>query len=93
MLTAKSIFIFIAAGFCEISGGYLIWLWFKEGKPVGYGLLGALILAAYGVVAALQTSTFGRVYAAYGGVFIICRCCGIGSLTAKFPTSPIPGER
>lgn len=40
----KSLCLFILAGFCEIGGGYLIWLWLKEGKPVWYGILGGLIL-------------------------------------------------
>jgi small multidrug resistance family-3 protein len=68
---AKSISIFLLAGICEIGGGYLIWLWLKEGKPVWYGILGGLILALYGVVATLQTANFARVYATYGGVFIV----------------------
>lgn len=43
----------------------------RESKPLFCALLGAVILAAYGVVAALQPiSEFGRVYAAYGGIFI-----------------------
>jgi small multidrug resistance family-3 protein len=43
----------------------------REHKPLLWVLLGAVILAAYGVVAALQPiSEFGRVYAAYGGIFI-----------------------
>jgi small multidrug resistance family-3 protein len=67
----RSILVFILAGCCEIGGGYLVWLWFKEGKPVWYGLLGGVVLAAYGVIAALQTANFGRVYATYGGVFIV----------------------
>jgi small multidrug resistance family-3 protein len=42
-----------------------------EHRPVAWALIGALVLATYGVVAALQPiSEFGRVYAAYGGVFI-----------------------
>lgn len=71
MTVLKSIPIFILAGLCEIGGGYLIWLWLKEDKPVWYGLLGGFILALYGVVATLQTSNFGRVYATYGGIFIV----------------------
>ena len=67
----RSLSIFILAGLCEISGGYLIWLWLKEGKPVWYGLSGALILIAYGIVATWQTANFGRVYATYGGIFIV----------------------
>ena len=62
--------LFVAAGLCEIGGGYLVWGWMREHKPLAWALLGALVLAAYGVVAALQPiSEFGRVYAAYGGVF------------------------
>ena len=62
---------FVLAGLCEIGGGYLVWGWMREHKPLAWALVGALILAAYGVVAALQPiSEFGRVYAAYGGVFI-----------------------
>lgn len=70
MAVLKSLLIFILAGICEIGGGYLIWLWIKEDKPVWYAVLGGFILALYGVVATLQTASFGRVYAAYGGIFI-----------------------
>jgi small multidrug resistance family-3 protein len=63
--------LFVLAGLCEIGGGYLIWGWMRDGKPLAWALLGGLVLAGYGVVAALQPITeFGRVYAAYGGVFI-----------------------
>ena len=61
----------VVAGLCEIRGGYLVWGWMREHKPLTWALFGAAILAAYGVVAALQPiSEFGRVYAAYGGIFI-----------------------
>ncbi len=66
----KTILIFILAGLCEIGGGYLIWQWLKEEKPYWYGIAGGIILALYGVVATWQTENFGRVYAAYGGIFI-----------------------
>jgi small multidrug resistance family-3 protein len=63
--------LFVLAGLCEIGGGYLVWGWMRDHKPPTWALLGAAILAAYGAVAALQPiSEFGRVYAAYGGVFI-----------------------
>ncbi len=63
--------LFVLAGLCEIGGGYLVWGWMREHKPLLWALVGGLILAAYGVVAALQPiSEFGRTYAAYGGVFI-----------------------
>jgi small multidrug resistance family-3 protein len=71
MEVLKSLSIFFLAALCEIGGGYLVWLWWKEDKPIWYGLLGGLILALYGVVATWQTSNFGRVYATYGGIFIV----------------------
>ena len=71
MAIVKSLLIFILAGLCEIGGGYLVWLWLKEDKPLWYGALGGLILALYGVIATWQTANFGRVYATYGGVFIV----------------------
>jgi len=67
----KALGIFILAGLCEIGGGYLIWLCLKENKPWWYAVIGGLILVAYGVVATWQASGFGRVYAAYGGLFIL----------------------
>lgn len=66
-----SISIFVLAGLCEIGGGYMIWLWLREHKPWWFGVVGGLILILYGIVATLQPANFGRVYAAYGGVFII----------------------
>ncbi|MEH1856024.1 MAG: YnfA family protein [Nostoc sp.] len=66
----KSLLYFLWAGFFEIGGGYLIWLWLREGKPLWWGLLGGIALAFYGVLATLQPANFGRVYAAYGGIFI-----------------------
>lgn len=66
-----SILLFAAAGLAEIGGGYLIWLWLREGKPLWYGGLGGIILVLYGILPTLQNfPSFGRVYAAYGGVFI-----------------------
>nr|WP_295711278.1 YnfA family protein [Mucilaginibacter sp.] len=67
----KSIAIFVLAGLSEIGGGYLVWLWLKEDKPWWYGIIGGIILALYGVIATWQSAGFGRVYAAYGGIFIL----------------------
>ncbi len=66
----KSVSYFILAGLFEIGGGYLVWLWLREGKPIWYALAGAVILVLYGVIPTLQPAHFGRVYAAYGGVFV-----------------------
>ena len=66
-----SIGLFVLAGLCEIGGGYLVWLWFREGKPLGYAIAGAVILILYGIIPTFQNAEFGRVYAAYGGMFIV----------------------
>jgi small multidrug resistance family-3 protein len=70
MLILKTLAIFVLAGICEISGGFLIWLWLREGKPFWFGILGALVMTCYGIVATWQPAGFGRVYATYGGFFI-----------------------
>ena len=69
----KSIFYFLLAGVFEIGGGYLIWLWLRQGKSLIYGIIGALVLILYGIIPTLQpeNSNFGRVYATYGGIFIV----------------------
>jgi small multidrug resistance family-3 protein len=67
----RSLALFVLAGLCEIGGGWLIWKWLREERPGWWGLLGALILVLYGIVPTLQASHFGRVYAAYGGFFIV----------------------
>jgi small multidrug resistance family-3 protein len=70
-LITKSMLYFVLAGLCEIGGGYLIWLWLREGKSAWLAVAGAVALAIYGIVPTLQPANFGRVYAAYGGVFIV----------------------
>ena len=67
----RSVFIFILAGICEIGGGYLIWQSMREGKTLWYGVLGGAILVVYGIVATLQEANFAKVYATYGGFFIV----------------------
>lgn len=67
----KSFGYFILAGLFEIGGGYLIWLWLREGKGFAYAIIGAIILILYAIIPTLQPANFGRVYAAYGGIFII----------------------
>ncbi len=72
MTVARSIGLFIAAGLAEIGGGYLVWRWLREGAPVIVGVLGAMVLVVYGIIPTLQRShDFGRIYAAYGGVFVV----------------------
>lgn len=69
---ARATILFMLAGLAEIGGGYLVWLWLREGKPSWYGIIGGIILFLYGIIPTMQSfPDFGRVYAAYGGVFIV----------------------
>jgi small multidrug resistance family-3 protein len=70
-LVAKSFTLFLVAGLCEIGGGYLVWQWWRNGAPWAIGVLGAAVLFLYGIVPTYQPAHFGRVYAAYGGIFVV----------------------
>jgi len=68
----RAMILFVLAGLAEIGGGWLVWQWLRNGKGLWVGLLGGAVLVLYGVIPTLQQeSNFGRVYAAYGGVFIV----------------------
>lgn len=71
MSIARSVFFFVLAALFEIGGGYLIWLWLRENKSAWLALVGAVVLVLYGVIPTFQPAHFGRVYAAYGGIFIV----------------------
>lgn len=75
-MIARSVALFIIAGLMEIGGGYLMWLWLRDKWAWWVGALGAFILMAYGIVPTLQPAHFGRVYAAYGGVFVVMSMLG-----------------
>jgi small multidrug resistance family-3 protein len=71
-VTIRSIAVFIVAAVAEIGGAYLIWIALREHRSPWLAVVGALVLAGYGLIATLQPShDFGRVLAAYGGVFIV----------------------
>lgn len=71
-MTGRSVLLFFVAAVAEIGGAYLMWQAIKEGRGIQWAAAGAMALIGYGAVAALQPDdNFGRVLAAYGGVFII----------------------
>lgn len=63
--------LFLIAAIAEIGGGYLVWQWIREKKKTTIGVIGGIILFAYGIIPTLQPSNFGRTYAAYGGIFVV----------------------
>jgi small multidrug resistance family-3 protein len=73
---AVTLLFFFIAGLCEIGGGYLVWLWLRDGMSWMLGALGGFVLFLYGVVPTFQPSHFHRIYAAYGGIFIVMALIG-----------------
>jgi small multidrug resistance family-3 protein len=71
MLVLRSVALFLLAALAEIGGAWLVWQGVREQRgPVWIGA-GIVALGAYGFVATLQPDAhFGRILAAYGGVFV-----------------------
>ena len=71
MTVARSILLFTLAAIAEIGGAWLIWQGVREQRGLAWMGAGVIALGAYGFVATLQPDAhFGRILAAYGGVFV-----------------------
>lgn len=63
--------LFLVAALAEIGGAWLVWQGVREHRGLWFVGAGVLALGAYGFVATFQPDPhFGRVLAAYGGVFV-----------------------
>lgn len=72
----RSILLFALAALFEIGGAWLVWQGLRENRGLIWIGAGVIALGLYGVVATFQPdANFGRILAAYGGVFVA------GSLT------------
>ena len=79
---------FVAAALAEIGGAYLVWIGLRDDKGALLVVLGVIALGLYGVVATFQPSNeFGRVLAAYGGVFIVGSPAWAPRSTGSDPTA------
>ncbi len=71
MNIARSLALFLVAAVAEIGGAWLIWQGTREHRGVAWVGAGIVALTAYGFVATLQAdANFGRILAAYGGIFV-----------------------
>ena len=71
MTVLRSLLLFAVAALAEIGGAWLIWQGVREHRGVLWIGAGVLALGAYGFVATLQPdASFGRILAAYGGIFV-----------------------
>jgi small multidrug resistance family-3 protein len=76
MTVTRSILLFLLAAVAEIGGAWLVWQGVREHRGLLWIGAGVIALGLYGFVATLQPDAhFGRILAAYGGVFVA------GSLT------------
>ncbi|MCW2622594.1 MAG: hypothetical protein JWL64_2196 [Frankiales bacterium] len=71
MTVARTIALFVLAAGAEIGGAWLVWQGIREHRGWLWVGAGIVALAAYGFVATLQPDAhFGRILAAYGGIFV-----------------------
>jgi small multidrug resistance family-3 protein len=71
MTIARSVVLFVVAALFEIGGAWLVWQGVREQRGLLFIGAGVLALGAYGFVATLQPDPhFGRILAAYGGIFV-----------------------
>ena len=71
MTVARSILLFVLAAVAEIGGAWLVWQGVREHRGLVWIGAGVAALGAYGFVATLQDdNNFGRILAAYGGIFV-----------------------
>jgi small multidrug resistance family-3 protein len=72
MNIVRSLVLFVAAAIAEIGGAWLVWQGVREHR--GWVWIGACVIALgiYGFAATFQPdANFGRILAAYGGVFVV----------------------
>lgn len=71
MTVLRSLVLFAVAALAEIGGAWLVWQGVREHRGLLWVGAGVLALGVYGLVATLQPdASFGRILAAYGGVFV-----------------------
>ena len=72
MTVVRSVLLFVLAAIAEIGGAWLVWQGVREHRGAGWIGAGVVALGVYGFVATLQPDAhFGRILAAYGGVFVV----------------------
>jgi small multidrug resistance family-3 protein len=72
MAVLRSVLLFVLAAAAEIGGAWLVWQGVREHRGLVWVGAGVVALGVYGFVATLQPDAhFGRILAAYGGVFVV----------------------
>jgi small multidrug resistance family-3 protein len=79
--------LFVVAAFAEILGCYLAYLWLRQGRPAWVLLPAAGSLAAFAWLLTLHPTAAGRVYAAYGGVYVGAALVWLWAIDRVRPTT------
>ncbi len=82
----KTLLLFVATAVAEIAGCYLPWLWLRRGGSSWLLLPAAASLALFVWLLSLHPTASGRVYAAYGGVYVSVALCWLWWVDAVKPT-------
>lgn len=83
----KILGLFVVTALAEIIGCYLPWLWLKQDRSAWLLVPAALSLAAFAWLLTLHPQAAGRVYAAYGGVYISVALMWLWAVDAVRPTA------
>lgn len=86
MLEVKTVGLFVITAFAEIVGCYLPYLWLREDKSPWLLIPAALSLALFAWLLTLHPAAAGRVYAAYGGVYILVAIAWLWAVDGIKPT-------
>ena len=87
MIEIKTIGLFLITAIAEIVGCYLPYLWLREGKSAWLLIPAAVSLALFAWLLSLHPTAAGRVYAAYGGVYIFVAILWLWSVDGIKPTA------
>ncbi len=82
----KTLALFVVTALAEIVGCYLPYLWLKQGKPAWLLLPAAISLGLFAWLLTLHPTASGRVYAAYGGVYIMVAVLWLWAVDGVQPT-------
>ena len=87
LLELKTVGLFTITALAEIVGCYLPYLWLREGKTIWLLAPAALSLAAFAWLLTLHPTAAGRVYAAYGGVYVFVAILWLWAIDGIRPTT------
>lgn len=87
MFELRTISLFVVTALAEILGCYLTYLWLKEGKSILLLVPAGISLALFAWLLSLHPTAAGRVYAAYGGVYITMAILWLWSVDGIKPTA------